>query len=162
MEPEISPIPREARPFQGATAGLVTRFIANAIDVMTVSAALLVSYFGINGVLFVINPREFEFTGASLVLDLTVALLVLVLYWSTAWSITGQTYGDHVMGVRVVSRRGHLLRFPASLIRALLCVVFPIGLLWCAGGSTRRSLQDAALRTRVIYDWAPGHHPVAA
>jgi hypothetical protein len=31
--------------------------------------------------------------------------------------------------------------------------VFPIGLLWCAVSTSRRSLQDIVVRTSVIYDW---------
>ena len=42
-----------------------------------------------------------------------------------------------------------------ALLRAALCVGFPIGLLWCAVSPSRRSLQDAVLRTSVVYDWRP-------
>ena len=37
----ISPVPREARPFQGQRAGLVTRLVANTVDALTVSVVLL-------------------------------------------------------------------------------------------------------------------------
>jgi uncharacterized RDD family membrane protein YckC len=154
MQTEISSVPQEARPYQGEAAGLVTRFVANTIDVLAVSAVLIASYFGFNAALFMINPRGFQFTSASLLLSLTTALLVLVLYLTAAWSITGRTYGDHVMGLRVVGRRGRPVRFITALVRAAFCVVFPIGLLWCAGGTSRRSVQDVVLRTSVIYDWS--------
>jgi uncharacterized RDD family membrane protein YckC len=154
MEAGISPVPYEARPYQGETAGLVTRFIANTVDVLAVSVALVASYFGFNAALFMLHPRGFQFTSASLLFSLTTALLALVLYLTAAWSITGQTYGDHVMGLRVVGRRGRPVRFVTALVRAAFCVVFPIGLLWCAGSASRRSLQDAVLRTSVIYDWS--------
>ena len=42
-----------------------------------------------------------------------------------------------------------------ALARALLYVAFPIGLVWCAGSGTHRSLQDVVLRTSVVYDWMP-------
>jgi hypothetical protein len=40
-----------------------------------------------------------------------------------------------------------------SFVRAGFCVVFPFGLLWVILSPERRSLQDAALRTLVLYDW---------
>ena len=151
----ISPVPREARPFQGQKAGLVTRLIANMVDALTVSVALLALHVGINALLFLASPRDFEFATASVLLSVTTALLVLIVYMTVAWSITGRTYGDHVMGLRVVDRRGDLVWPPTALIRAALCVGFPIGLLWCGVSASRRSVQDVVLRTSVIYDWRP-------
>jgi uncharacterized RDD family membrane protein YckC len=83
---------------------------------------------------------------------------VCVLYLAFAWTVTGRTYGDHVMGLRVVDRRGGRVRLPRSLLRAVLYVAFPVGLLWCVV-ATRRSLQDAVLGTTVVYDWT-AHHDV--
>ena len=152
---EISPVPREARPFQGQRAGLVTRLIANTVDALSVSVALLAAYAGFNALLFLVSPRDFEFATASGLLSVTTALLALVVYMTAAWSITGRTYGDHVMGLRVVGRRGDRVWPPTALVRAALCVGFPIGLLWCGVSASRRSVQDVVLRTSVIYDWRP-------
>jgi hypothetical protein len=41
----------------------------------------------------------------------------------------------------------------SALLRAILCVIFPIGLLWSVVSDSSRSLQDVLLRTSVIYDW---------
>jgi uncharacterized RDD family membrane protein YckC len=151
----ISPVPREARPFQGQRAGLVTRLIANMVDALTVSLALLALHLGINATLFLVSPRDFEFATASVLLSVTTALLAMVIYMTAAWSITGRTYGDHVMGLRVVGRHGDRVWPPTALVRAALCVGFPIGLLWCGVSASRRSVQDVVLRTSVIYDWRP-------
>jgi uncharacterized RDD family membrane protein YckC len=151
----ISPVPREARPFQGQRAGLVTRLVANGVDALSVSVALLASYAGFNAVLFLISPRNFEFATASVLLSVTTALLAFIIYMTVAWSITGRTYGDHVMGLRVVGRRGGRVWPPTALVRAALCVGFPIGLLWCGVSASRRSVQDLVVRTSVIYDWRP-------
>jgi len=40
-----------------------------------------------------------------------------------------------------------------SLIRALLCVYFPFGLLWAGIDRRHRSVQDLILRTSVVHDW---------
>ena len=151
----ISPVPREGRPYQGQRAGLVTRLIANTVDALSVSVALLAAYAGFNALLFLISPRNFEFATASLLLSVTTALLALIIYMTAAWSITGRTYGDHVMGLRVVGRRGDRVWPPTALVRAALCVGFPIGLLWCGVSASRRSVQDLVVRTSVIYDWRP-------
>jgi len=155
MAEQISLVPREARPYQGTRAGLVTRLLASAVDALSVTGALILAYAGFNGVLFLISPRDFEFASASALVSVTTALFALVVYMTAAWSITGRTYGDHVMGLRVVGRRGHRVRPPTALLRAVFCVGFPIGLLWCGVSSSRRSVQDVVLRTTVIYDWRP-------
>jgi uncharacterized RDD family membrane protein YckC len=151
----VSPIPREARPYQGQRAGLVTRLIAGAVDAVVVVALLLVGYVTLNGLLFLVDPPGFQFTEASPLLSVGAALLALVLYLSVAWSTTGRSYGCHLMGLRVVNRRGRRLRPHIALLRAAFCSLFPIGLFLCAGGREHRSLQDLVLRTSVIYDWQP-------
>ena len=149
----ISPVPREARPYQGGHAGLVTRLVANGVDGLTVVLVLAVGYAGLNGLLFMLDPRSFEFRGASVLVSLTAAAVVLVLYQVTAWSTTGRTYGHHLMGLRVVGPHEERLWLPRALLRSVLCVIFPIGLLWCAVSPARRSLQDIVVRTAVLYDW---------
>jgi uncharacterized RDD family membrane protein YckC len=151
----VSPIPREARPYQGQRAGLITRLIAGAVDAVVVVALLVVAYLTLNGLLFLVDPRGFQFTELSPLVSAGAALLALVLYLCAAWSCTGRSYGCHLMGLRVVGRRGRRLRPDIALVRAALCALFPIGLLWCAGGREHRSLQDLVLRTSVIYDWQP-------
>ncbi len=157
----VSPVPREARPYQGNRAGVVTRVIASTIDGVVVGAILLAGYATIAGFMFLLDPRNFSFPDTSLILSLAAGFAVLVVYLTVAWAISGRTYGSLVMGLRVVNRRGQKLRLHGALLRALVCAVFPIGLLWCAVSSENRSLQDVLLRTSVIYDWqprgAPGH-----
>ncbi len=151
----ISAIPREARAYQGRRAGLVTRSLANTIDALVIGALMTAGYAGLNGLVFALDPRHFEFTDASPLMNVTVVLGLVILYLTATWATTGRTYGNHVMGLRVVSRRGTRLALPIALLRAGLCALFPIGLLWCAGSREHRSLQDVVLRTSVIHDWSP-------
>ena len=155
----ISPVPREARPYQGEHAGLVTRLLANTVDVLVCGAALVIGYVGFNALKFVVNPRSFHLSDASLFFSLVAAMVLFAVYTAAAWAITGRTYGCHVMGLRVVGPDGGRVRPFVALIRAVLCVVLPIGLFLCAGGRSRRSLADFALRTAVIYDWSPRRTP---
>ncbi|MFI5428521.1 RDD family protein [Aeromicrobium sp. UC242_57] len=77
----------------------------------------------------------------------------LVVYLTASWAVTGKPLGGSIMGTRVVNRHGRRLGFSLALLRALIVVVFPIGLLWCAVNAGGRSIQDVALRTRVLYDY---------
>lgn len=151
----MSPLPSEARPYQGQRAGLITRLVAAAIDGVLVGLVLLLGYAGFAGFLFLIDPRGFSFPEMGLFLSLTSAFVVLVVYLTVSWWISGRTYGGLVMGLRVVGPSGENLRLVGSLLRALFCSVFPIGLLWAAVNQENRSVQDALLRTSVVYDWQP-------
>ena len=55
------------------------------------------------------------------------------------------------IGLRVVGRRSQRVRLPVGLLRAIGCVLFPVGLLWVVIDRQRRSLQDIVFRTRVVY-----------
>ena len=74
----VSPLPREARPYQGRRAGLVTRLVAAAIDSVVVTVALLLGYGAIAAVIFVADPRNFSFPDASLLFSVFWWLSLLV------------------------------------------------------------------------------------
>src|SRR4051794_4569580 len=102
----ISPLPREARPYQGQRAGLVTRMIAATIDAAVVGLVLCLGYAGLAGLRFLISPRDFSFPDTNLILSMAAAFSVLVIYLTGCWWFSGRTYGDLVMGLRVVNFRG--------------------------------------------------------
>jgi uncharacterized RDD family membrane protein YckC len=129
--------------------------IANVVDAGVVVALLVAGYAAVNGLAFMVDPRGFQFIEVGSLLSLTAGLVTYVLYATAAWASVGRTYGCHLMGLRVVGRRGRRLHVLVALARAVLCVVFPVGLLWCAVSRTQRSVQDVLLRTAVIYDWTP-------
>jgi uncharacterized RDD family membrane protein YckC len=125
------------------------------IDAVVIALMLCLGYVGLAGLRFLISPRDFSFPDTSLVLSLTVAATVCVIYLTSCWWLSGRTYGDLVMGLRVVNVRGEGVRLAGALGRALFCTFFPIGLMWVAVSLENRSVQDLALRTSVIYDWQP-------
>jgi hypothetical protein len=51
----------------------------------------------------------------------------------------------------VRGRKSERLPGVVALLRAVACVVFPVGLAWVAVDSQRRSLQDLLFRSRVVY-----------
>jgi uncharacterized RDD family membrane protein YckC len=153
----ISPIPRDARPYQGQTAGVVTRMAAAILDGVVVSFMLACGYAGWCILLFLLNPRTFTFPRPGLFFSLGAGLALAFVYLTVLWALSGRTYGDLVMGLRVLRRSGRRIRLPGAALRAAFCVVVPIGILWIPVGRDNRSLQDAFLGTKVVYDWQPRH-----
>jgi len=135
--------------------------LAAAIDLVLLCVLLGCLYLGWAGLAFVIDPVRFQFPTPTRVVILIAAAVVLVGYLTESWTTTGRTYGDRVLGLRVVDRRGRRLRHGRAVLRAMFCTVLPIGLLWVAVSGGRHSIQDLVLRTAVIYDWSPHKHPQA-
>lgn len=154
---EMRSVPREARSFQGTSAGVVTRLAAGIVDVLLVALALAGSYVALVGARFVLEPRSFHMPDPSFLWSMTLFLGYLVVYLTVAWWMAGRTIGDHLWGVRVTTTGGDQLGLVRAFVRAVTCAVFPIGLLWCAVDRRRRSVHDLLLHTSVVYDWLP--HP---
>jgi hypothetical protein len=154
-EHELSAVPREARAFQGQPAGVVTRFVAATVDVGVVAVVLLLAYLGWAGLSFLIDPRGFTFPDLKPFTSLLACAVVLWSYLTVAWAINGRTYGNLLMGLRVVGPQKGVGVVRAAA-RAALYVVLPIGLLWVAIDQHHRSVQDIIVRTAVTYDWHTG------
>jgi uncharacterized RDD family membrane protein YckC len=157
---ELSPVPQEARPYQGTAAGIATRLAANTIDGLVVGAGVAGAYAGIVALRFVLAPRDFELPDPRLLWFVLGFFELLVVYLTAAWWLSGRTIGDHVMGIRVVTGKRSRLRLLRAFSRAVLCSFFPIGLLWCVVDRDRRAVHDLVLHTSVVYDWLP--RPAAA
>src|SRR3954463_15293122 len=158
----ISPIPREARPFQGQRAGLVTRLVAAVLDSLVIGAVLLSGYLGLVGLVFLLHPRSFTFPELGVVFSLAAAFAVAVVYLTVFWTLSGRTYGYLVMGLRVLGIGGLRLRITGAFLRAMFVVVVPVGIVWIPLSRNNKSLQDLVLGTRVVYDWEPRLAPAGA
>jgi uncharacterized RDD family membrane protein YckC len=146
-------LPPGARPYQGRPAGLVSRGIAAVIDGLVTGVLLLLAYGALVVASFALDPRSFQFPHTGLVFGLVTFLCMLVVYLALSWWVSGRTFGAAVMGLRVVGHDGGDLGFPTAAARAVVCALFPIGLLWVAVSPASRSVQDLLLRTSVVYDW---------
>jgi uncharacterized RDD family membrane protein YckC len=149
-------VPAEARHLQGKRAGLVSRIIANLLDLGVVVGVLIGIYVAWCGVKLLWQRKDFTFPTPSFGQAFIAGAIVLVLYFTTAWTASGRTYGDRLMGLRVVDHAGRRVRLGRSFLRALLCWIFPIGLLWAAVSRENRSVQDLIVRTSVRYEWGLG------
>ena len=133
-------------------AGLVSRVAATVIDSLVVVMAWL-------GLLLVVASVRLLWTGG---LDLVfadalphriAAPVLLLAYLTYGWGLDGRTVGNLVVGLRVLDEVGTDLSFRRAFVRAALCIVFPVGLLWSAASRRSASVQDLVVRTVVIHDW---------
>ncbi|MGB8650620.1 MAG: RDD family protein [Mycobacteriales bacterium] len=154
-QPAVSPVPREGRPYQGRRAGVVSRLVANTVDFVVVVLVVAGGYAAVSAAMFLWSPSGFTFPQPSSALLLVSGAVVLFVYLTLSWATTGRSYGDHLLGLRVVNFRGERMHLSGAAARAALCVVFPIGVLYVLVSRANRSVQDVLLRTSVIYDWGP-------
>jgi uncharacterized RDD family membrane protein YckC len=133
-------------------AGVVRRSLAAVIDV----GAVVVTLYALQAAvaLSVVGswPGAPIRGGAETVQEIAVSLVVAVAYWAECWSRSGRTAGGAALGVRVLSRDGLPLRPAEAVMRAVSCLIFPVGLLSAVVDRDRRSLQDMAFGSRVIYE----------
>jgi uncharacterized RDD family membrane protein YckC len=155
MTDRYATVPAQARGFQGQRAGIVTRVAASVVDFLLVILAICLIYGGIALATFIVRPSSFHWPKNISWSVPVVYFVLLTAYLSFSWAGTGRTYGAALLGVRVVNYKGVTMRLPGAILRAVLCVVFPIGLLWVAVSSANRSVADLVFRTSVIYDWSP-------
>jgi uncharacterized RDD family membrane protein YckC len=133
-------------------AGLVTRALANIADLIVVALIVVAGYATVAATRFLLRPAHFTFPAPSLTTLLIVGLGVQAVYFAVTWAVVGGTYGDRLLGLRVTDDRGQRLGWGRCAVRAALCTVFPIGLLWVLLSQENRSVQDLLMRTSVVYD----------
>jgi uncharacterized RDD family membrane protein YckC len=139
----------------GATAGVVTRSLAAGVDVAAVVLVATVLDLAAAGARFAWSPIDFRWPQPAPAVTVGVLLVVAVGYLAAGWAMAGRTYGARLLGLRVLSSRLELLGWTRSVLRAVVCVVWPIGLLWCGIDRRRRSVADLAVRSVVVYDAHP-------
>jgi uncharacterized RDD family membrane protein YckC len=136
--------------FSQPLAGPVTRFLAWAIDAMSVGVLMMVLG-TIVGLLRAVDPN---IAGALL----TLAYFVISIGYGIIceWAWRGQTIGKRVLRLRVVDAEGFRLQFDQVVTRNLLRFVDILPLLYFVGGLTCwlnrkcQRLGDIAANTIVI------------
>ena len=145
--------PAGARERQGLRAGVVSRTTAMVIDIAYVVVLVGAAYLGYCAFRFLRAPRAFTWPAISSTQFITAALILAAIALAIGWAGVGRTAGMRIMGLRIVGRSGATLGFTVALLRAITCVVFPIGLFWSAVSKRNASVHDLIFRTSVIYDW---------
>ncbi|MBB3084505.1 RDD family protein [Geodermatophilus sabuli] len=150
--PPPLPVAAERAGIRGARAGLVTRSLANVVDVLVVAVLVGGGYAAVAAARFLLSPTTFTFPAPAPATLLLMGLAVQAVYFMVTWAVAGRTYGDRMLGLRVADDRGVRLGWKRCAARAALCTIFPIGLVWVLVSGENRSLQDLLLRTSALYD----------
>lgn len=152
-------------------AGFVSRTMAMVIDLLLISAILLVSGFALDffvstsGITWLVSLLVGRFAWFQTVIDgvnspaflLIVVLGTAFVYFALLFALGGATIGKYIMGLRVVTAEGRRLRPLQAVIRALayapsaLCLYF--GFLAVLTDDRRRGWHDRLARTAVVYKW---------
>jgi len=142
------------RSLQGMRAGFVSRLVAAVID----SVVIVALWFGILATIAVAKFLWRPIRGVRLdhlpILGSAAALVVLaILVLTVGWATTGRTIGKRMAGLRLITNGGRTPPWAVAFVRAVLYVLWPVGLVWSLFSAKNRSLQDILLRTAVVYDW---------
>jgi uncharacterized RDD family membrane protein YckC len=136
----------------GTRAGLITRSLANVVDLVVVVLLVAIGYAAVAATQFLLGPATFRFPAPAPGALLLVGLCVQAVYFTITWAVIQGTYGDRLLTLRVGDHRGARLGWARCAVRAGLCTIFPVGLLWVLFSKGDSSVQDVLLRTSVSYD----------
>jgi uncharacterized RDD family membrane protein YckC len=135
-------------------AGFVSRVLADLIDLVVLCALWTGLLLLASVIRSVLAGSSFVVVSAAPVLEGPVSFAIAVLYLSYFWGTTGRTPGKQVLGLRVVDPARGPLGVGRAVARAVLYLLFPIGLLWVVVSRRNASVQDLLVRSAVAYDWA--------
>ena len=133
--------------------GLVTRGLAFAADAAIANGIAILVAAVVSLTLSVVHVPD-EWTAVLVAVGGFVWLLWIAGYFVACWSATGQTPGDRLLRIRVVTADGQRLRPGRAMLRfaALLLAALPLlaGFLPILVDSRRRGLHDFLARTVVV------------
>ena len=140
----------------GHYAGAVSRGLALAVDLLFVWLGFLVIGLAVGFVINLFGQVDSESAWLA-----GIALLVLVswgfLYYWSALTIAGKTFGMSIFGLRALTRRGGILSGRQAAVRTLVhpfsFLLFGLGFIGIVISPERRAMHDAAAGCVVVYDW---------
>jgi uncharacterized RDD family membrane protein YckC len=138
---------------QGHRAGFVYRVAADAVDLVVVWLLGLAVLMAVGTTRYVLFGPPFRLPEASVSTDALLGFLIAIAYLTFGWASTGRTLGKQLAGLRAVNRSGGRLPPVRALLRAVLCVLFPAGLLWVLVSRRNYAVHDLLVRSAVVYDW---------
>jgi uncharacterized RDD family membrane protein YckC len=143
-----------AREMQGRRAGIVTRLLADALDVAVAFGLYTGALYGYAVIRYLVTSKPLELPTPDTWVRLVVAAGVALAYLVTSWASTGRTVGAQVFGTCVVTDRGGALTTGRAFVRAVLSMT--IGgpsLAWVLVSRKNAAIHDLLTRTAVVYDW---------
>ncbi|GGY99206.1 RDD family protein [Streptomyces poonensis] len=154
-----SPV-RGAPSLQGRPAGIVSRTVAGAVDLLVVLCTVFSIHFGFAAGRYLLLGPPFALPKPAAWVTLGLGYGTAVAYLAGSWMIGGRTVGDQLLGLRVLSRSRGRLTLVTAVLRAVLCVFLPWGLLWIPVDRRGASVQDRLVNSAVVHDWYGRSRPV--
>ncbi|OIJ63477.1 RDD family protein [Streptomyces mangrovisoli] len=137
---------------RGDTAGIVSRGLAAVVDFLVATGLGLALELAAGCARMAFTGPPFKMPDLPGWATVLGGWVIAVLYLTAGWAMVGRTVGTGLMGLRVARRTGRPVKIPRALLRAVLCVTFPWGLLWVPFSRRDASLQDLLTSTAVRYD----------
>jgi uncharacterized RDD family membrane protein YckC len=134
-------------------AGIATRAIALAVDVIIAQALALLGFGVLAVIATLVSSVHFD-TAEKLIAAAGWALSVSI-YFVAFWSLTGQTPGMQLMRIRVTDADGNPPSVVHSIVRGigLICCIIPLflGFVTVLFDNRRRGAHDMIAGTVVVY-----------
>jgi uncharacterized RDD family membrane protein YckC len=144
-------------------AGLVTRAVALALDAIAINGIAILTGGALNLVASLLGHHG-SISPVQAVLGGAAWIAWSALYFVVFWTLTGQTPGDRLMGIRVFSATSDRIRIRQAVLRygALLLAALPLGagFLPVLVDDRRRGLHDKIAKT--VVRWDEGEEVLAA
>lgn len=144
---------------QGHYAGFISRLIAYVIDLVIISLSLIAISWTVTTTIELLNLNSTAVSDFAKIMMTGVTIFLFVAgYFVLFWTLTGQTPGKLIMGLRIVTLDGQQLSLGRSIRRfvgyILSFLTLYMGFLWILVDDRRQGLHDKIARTCVIYVWA--------
>lgn len=145
----------------GEYAGFATRLVAFLIDRMIIFGFVTITVLVANFLLDTLplgNGSIWEYTQQFLIA--VVAVVNISFYWGyflVFWTLSGQTPGKALMGVRIVRTNGEPLHIGRAIIRVVgywVSSILFLGYLWVLVDNRRQAFHDKLAGTYVVYSWS--------
>jgi uncharacterized RDD family membrane protein YckC len=136
-------------------AGAVTRAVSFALDLAMLQGVLFLAGVVIALIIEAFGDFSLDPNAGTVGLAAIAWWLAFCVYFCTFWSLTGQTPGMRILGVRLTTVEGERVRPRRSLVRVagMIAAAIPLfaGYLLILVNNRRQGLHDLFARTVVRY-----------
>jgi uncharacterized RDD family membrane protein YckC len=159
----------EIRSLQGQYAGFVSRWIAFVVDLaIIITIEVVVAWATVSGLMYSgLDIRNCELLESRPIQQglcyairwsgLVAGSIFAYAYTLFFWTVTGQTPGKALLGLRIVRLDGRPMGLMTSLVRLagyhLSTIPMGLGYFAVLGDDKRQGWHDKIARTCVIYSW---------
>jgi uncharacterized RDD family membrane protein YckC len=159
-------IPQVDLTMAGQYAGFISRLLAFFVDLIILILALSLTTTFSNAFINLFNLQPFLsqlFDNNEAIRAVTAGLaalagmLFVVVYGGLFWSLSGQTLGDLLFGVRVIRSNGSRVSVGRAILRItgayISGIALFLGFLWALWDPRHQGWHDKLAGTVVVYDW---------